>query len=202
MVASALGALNTETAEILREGFQQVMKLVADVANREAGAVADLFVFEILLVFELQEGAILLWQLGQEQPDGPGCFLAGELPVRGVIFVLSVGRFFIGLPAMIAEVIESQIADRTIEPRPGMRDILPVGVEPEKGLLDEVFRSLPPAGQAVGKAQQRAFLGLEDLAESRFLRVFFDKRKDLRHFNPGLWDGDFHAVRFAESWLS
>jgi hypothetical protein len=47
-------------------------------------------------------------------------------------------------------------------------DFVPVGVEFEEGVLDEVFRRLPLADQSVGEAQQRGFLRLEDLAEGWF----------------------------------
>jgi hypothetical protein len=66
---------------------------------------------------------------------------------------------------VIAEVVEGEIADGAEEPGAGMGDVFPVGMEFEKGFLDEVLGGFPLADESVGVSKQRGFLGFEDLTE-------------------------------------
>jgi len=69
---------------------------------------------------------------------------------------------------VVAEVAEGEIAGAAEEPGPRMGDFFPVGVEFEEGVLNDVFRGLALAEQAVGVAEQHGFLRVEDLAECGF----------------------------------
>ena len=62
--------------------------------------------------------------------------------------------------------IEGEIADAAEEPGAGTFDFLPVGVEPEEGILDDVLGSLAVACESMSETEERRFLGIEYLAES------------------------------------
>lgn len=57
---SSLVAVDAQSAQAFGQAFQEVMELVADVSDREAGALADLFVFEIFLILQFEEFAVLI----------------------------------------------------------------------------------------------------------------------------------------------
>ena len=139
---------------------------------------------------------------GQAEADGPRGLQPGQMPVGAAGAVRRIGHFVGRFALVIAEVVEGEIADGAVEPCLRMGDLLPVRMEPEEGLLDEVFRGFPTAGQAVGEAQQGAFFRLEDLPEARFLLAHRGGRQHLRDFNHGWCCGDFHAGGDAISWLS
>jgi len=56
---SVFGVFDAEAAEGIREVFEGVMELVADVADAESGALADLVVFEAFVIFEGDELALV-----------------------------------------------------------------------------------------------------------------------------------------------
>jgi hypothetical protein len=69
---------------------------------------------------------------------------------------------------MIAEVAEGEIAGAAEEPGAGMGDFLPMGVQFEKGVLDDIFGSFALAQKSVGVAEQWGFFRVEDLPECGF----------------------------------
>ena len=75
---SALGAFDAEAAEGVGEVFQGVVEFVADVADGEAGALADLVVFEVFVVFQRDEVAVGGIEFGNEELEGADGFLAAE----------------------------------------------------------------------------------------------------------------------------
>jgi hypothetical protein len=70
---------------------------------------------------------------------------------------------------VVAEVVEGEVADGFEEPGARVGDVVPVGVEFEEGVLDEVLGGLPLADESVGEAEQRGFLRFEDLSECGFV---------------------------------
>lgn len=179
-----------------------MMELVADVPDTETGALADLVVFEVLVVFQLDELPVVFAEFRQEEADGPRGFEPGEVPVGAAGVIRRIRHLVPGFPLVIAEVIQGEISDRAVKPGFRVGDLLPVRMEPEEGLLDEVFRGFPPAGQTVGEAQQGALFRLEDLSESGFLLIHRGGRQHLRDFNHDWCCDDFHAGEDADSWLS
>ena len=56
---------------------------------------------------------------------------------------------------VVAEVGEGEVSDAAEEPGARVDDFVPVCVEFEEGILDEVFRGFALADEAVGVAEQR-----------------------------------------------
>ena len=129
-----------------------MVELVADIADGESGFLADLFVFQVLVVLELDELAVLVLELGEEEADGPRGFESGQMAVGAAGVVRRVRSFVGRFTLVVAQVIEGEIADGAVKPGLRVRDLFPVGMESQEGLLDEVFRNLPATGQAVGEA--------------------------------------------------
>jgi hypothetical protein len=142
--------------------------------------VADLIVFEILVVFEADEVALFGWEFCEEELEGSDGFEFAECEVgfrgvgRGV-----VGGFERGFALVVAEVVEGEVADGSEEPGSWVDDFLPVGVEADEGFLDEVFGGFALADEAVGEFEEWGFLGFEDCPECGFFLHGWVKRKDL-----------------------
>ena len=77
--AVAAGDLvRSEAAEGIGEVLEGVVEFVAYVSDREAGAFADLIVFEIFVVLEGDEIAVGGIEFGDEELEGADGFLAAE----------------------------------------------------------------------------------------------------------------------------
>jgi hypothetical protein len=63
---------------------------------------------------------------------------------------------------------EGEISEAAEEPGTRVDDFVPVGVEFEERVLDEILRGFALADQAVGIAEQRGFFRVEDLTECGF----------------------------------
>lgn len=135
------------------------MKFVADVADGETGLEANLFVFEALFVFETDEGLVGFREFGEEEPEGTECFKMAEVDVRGRIKVESIRRWGIGVMGRIADVVESEVADGAVEPRFWGIDLIPVGVEFEESVLNEIFGGLSLFDEAESEVEKIGFLG-------------------------------------------
>jgi hypothetical protein len=174
---SALRAFDAETAEGVGQILEGVVEFVADVADGEAGALADLVVFEVFVVFEGNELAVGGIEFGDEELEGADGFEVAEgLVGIGRVAGEFMDEFGVDFALVVAEVVEGEVADGTKEPGAGVGDVFPVGVEFEKGFLDEVFGGLPLADEAAGVAEQRGFLRFEDLPECRFFLHGVSKR--------------------------
>ena len=132
-----------------------MVEFIADVADGEAGVLADLVVFEVVVVFEGNEHAVGGIEFADEELEGAEGFEAAEcfFGIRGVGLVFLV-RVDGGFAAVVTEVVEGEVADGAEQPGTGIGDILPVGVEFEERLLDEVLCGFPLADQAEGVAEQ------------------------------------------------
>lgn len=80
----AFGGFDAHAAKGIGEGFEEVVEFVADVADGESGLVADLIVFEILVVFEADEVSLFGWEFGEEELEGSDGFefVEGEVGFR------------------------------------------------------------------------------------------------------------------------
>jgi hypothetical protein len=125
-------------------------------------------------------------QLGEQESDGAGgleapdrvAVAAGGIPLGGLVDE--------SLALVVAQVVQGKIADGAVKPGFRVRHLVPVGMEPQEGLLHQVLRHFATPHHAVGKAQERTFLRFEDLPERRFLLGHRGERKQRRGFNPGL----------------
>jgi len=174
---SALGAFDAEAAEGIGEVLEGVVEFVAYVSDREAGAFADLIVFEIFVVLEGDEIAVGGIEFGDEELEGADGFLAAEglIGIGRIAFPIVRGVDG-GFAFVVSEVVEGEVSDGAEKPGAGIGDVFPVGVEFEERFLDEVFGGLPLADEAVGVAEQRGFLRFEDLPECRFFLHGVSKR--------------------------
>ena len=77
----SFGVIDAHAAEVLTQGFEEVVELVAHVSDAESGALADLVVFKVFVVFEFQEGPVLVPEFGQEEADGSRGPHAGQMPL-------------------------------------------------------------------------------------------------------------------------
>ncbi len=154
--SSAFGGFDAEAAEGVGEVFEGVVEFVADVADAEAGALADLVVFEAFVVFERNERLIVLVEFGDEELEGADGFefAEGLFGIGRLAFPFAAG-FEGGFAFVIAEVVEGEISDGAEEPGAGIGDIFPMFVKSEESLLHEVLRRFPLADEAVGVAQER-----------------------------------------------
>ena len=75
---SAFGGFDAEAAEGVGEVLEGVVEFVADVGDAEAGALADLVVFEVFVVFERDERAVVGIEFGNEELEGADGFEAAE----------------------------------------------------------------------------------------------------------------------------
>jgi hypothetical protein len=101
--------------------------------------------------------------------------------------------------AMIAKVAEGEVAGAAEQPSAGVGHMIPVGVELEEGVLDEVFCGFALPYEALGVTEQRRFLCFEDLAECGFGLHFRGSRRGgrqgiLARFNhlEGVGEVGFH----------
>ena len=132
------------------------MEFVTDVADAEAGALADLVVFEVFVVFQRDELAVVGIEFGNEELEGADGFEAAErLFGIGRVALEIVAGVDGGFAFMVAEVVEGEVVDGAEKPGARVADVFPVGVEFEKCLLDEVFGGFPLTDQAVGVSEQR-----------------------------------------------
>jgi hypothetical protein len=60
------------------EVFKSMVEFITDIADAEAGALADLFVFEVFVVFEGDELAVVGIEFGDEELQGADRFEAAE----------------------------------------------------------------------------------------------------------------------------
>ena len=194
---SAFRAFDAEAAEGVGEVFQGVVEFVADVSDGESGTLADLIVFEVLVVLEGDELAVVGIEFGNEELEGADGFEFAD----GLLWIGGIGgevveEFGSGFALVVAEVVEGEVSDAAEEPGAGVGDVFPVGVEFDEGFLDEVFGRLALADEAVGVAEQWGFLRLEDLSECRFFLHGGSKRdhRIASGISPGLGAGglDFH----------
>jgi len=147
---------DAEVAERVGEVFEGVVEFVTDIADAEAGALADLFVFEVFVVFKRDELAVVGVEFGNEELEGADGFEAAErLFGIGREALEIVGGVDGGFAFVVAEVVESEVVDRAEKPGARVADIFPVGVEFKEGVLNEVFGGFPLADQAVGISKQR-----------------------------------------------
>jgi hypothetical protein len=75
---SAISGLDPQSSQRVGEVFEGVVEFVADVANGEAGALADLVVFEVFVVFEGDELAVVGIEFGNEELQGADGFEVAE----------------------------------------------------------------------------------------------------------------------------
>ena len=162
----AISRFNAEAAERVGEIFQGVVEFIADVADTEAGALADLIVFEAVPVFEGNKGAVIFVELGDEQLQGSDGFEFSEdlfgAGIRAFPFAVGVHGSF---PLMVAEMTESEIADAAEKPGARVDHFLPMRMKLEEGVLDEIFRGFALADQAMGKSEQWRFFRDKHLPE-------------------------------------
>jgi hypothetical protein len=137
-----------------------VVEFITDVGDGEVGLCGDFLVAEAGKVFEGDEGAVGFWEFGDEELEGSDGFEFSEgvfgsrergFPFFGILF----GGFEGGVAFVVAEVVEGEVADASEEPRAGVFDFVPVGVEAHEGVLDDVFCGFALAGEAVGVTQER-----------------------------------------------
>lgn len=180
------------------------MEFVADVADAEAGALADLVVFEVFVVFEGDEHAVIGVEFGDEELQGADGFEAAErlLGIWRVALPLVAGVDG-SFTAMVTEVVEGEVSDRAEQPGAGVADILPVRVEFDERVLDEVLGGFPLAYQSVGVSEQCGFLRFENLPECRFVLHGISKRdhRIASGISPrmGAGGGCFHDLARAGS---
>jgi len=132
-----------------------MVEFVADVPGTHPGARGDLVVFEFFPVLQLEEFAVAVIQLGHQQAQRAQRFQPAEVAIRGAARAFPlVGFIERGFPPTMTEMIEREILQTAVKPRPGLAHLLPVLLELEKGVLHQVFRRLPHAGQTEGVTQQ------------------------------------------------
>jgi hypothetical protein len=201
---SAFGGFDAEASERIGEALEKVVELVADVAGAEAGVFGDLVVLEAVVVFHFQEASVVIAEFGNEEAEGAGGFEAAEVLLGGGAGAFPLaGVIERGFAAALPEVVEGEIAEAAVEPGAGLLDLGPVLVEAEEAFLDEVLGGFPDPGEAVGEAEERTLLGLEDLPECGF---FLHGGSDRHDGGPGWvsrrWmDGSpgFHGRKRARS---
>ncbi len=107
------------------------------------------------MVFEGDERAVSGVEFGDEELEGADGFEAAKrLFGVGRVALPFVAGVDGGFAAVVTEVVEGEVADGAEQPGAGIGDILPVGVEFEKRLLDKVLRGFPLADQTVGVTEQ------------------------------------------------
>lgn len=140
------------------------MKFVADIADAEAGALADLVVFEVFVVFERDEMAVGGIEFGNEELQcAEGFEFAERLVGFGGVALKIIGGVDRCFAFVVAEVVECEVADGAEKPRARIGDVFPMRVEFEKNILHQVFGGFPLTHEAVSVAQQWRFLRRENL---------------------------------------
>lgn len=89
--------------------------------------------------------------------------LAKRLTGIWIVALKLIQIFNRSLTLVIADVTESKIPSAAEKPCARVSDLVPMGVEFDKRILDEVLSRFTLADKAVGIAQQWGFLRLEDL---------------------------------------
>ncbi len=125
--------------------------------------------------------------------------------IRGVAlpFMAVVER---GFAFVVADVVDLEVSDTAEKPSARVFDVVPMGVEFHKRILNEVFGSLPLADETMGIAEQWGFLRFEDLPECRFF-LHGGSKRDHRiasgiSLDPGAGGRGFHESARAFSCLS
>jgi len=131
------------------------VKFVTNIAYREAGALADLIIFEVFVIFEGDELAFVGVEFGNEELQGAD----GFEPSKGCIGLggaaLDIfGVFDRSFVFAVADVIEGEVANRSEKPCSRVGDVIPVGVELQESILNEVLGGFPLANETIGETEQ------------------------------------------------
>ncbi len=142
------------------------MEFIPDVADAEAGALADLVVFQTIVVFQGDEFSVVFVEFGDEQLQRAERLELAER-LAGIIFVvlkfLRIGDGSLAL--VVANVAEREIAGAAKNPSTRIGNLVPMRLEFHECVLDDVLCRFPLTEQTVGVAEQRRFLRLENLPE-------------------------------------
>ncbi len=141
-----------------------MVELVADIPDAEAGALADLVVFETFVIFERNESTVVFGEFGNQSLEGrDGIELAEHLAgirIMALKFAFVIDR---RLALVIADVAEGEISHAAEKPCSRVYYLVPVGVQFQKRVLDEILSGFSLADEAMGIAEEWGFLCVEDL---------------------------------------
>ena len=148
--------------------LEDVVEPVADVADAEAGAFADFAVFEVFVVFQSDQFLIGFIQFGDEESEMTFRFqfaqsLIGRFPGRRGFG----GNFSDHFQPVIAPVIRGSIPYAPIQPRDRFPDIVPMLMQLEERVLDDLLRDLASPDQPERVAKQLRLLRLEHRKQPR-----------------------------------
>jgi hypothetical protein len=148
--------------------LEDVVEPVADVADAEAGAFADFAVFEVFVVFQADQFLIGFIQFGDEESEMTFRFqfaqrFIGRFPGRRGFG----GHFSDHFQPVIAPVIRGAIPNAPIQPRDRLPDIVPMLMQLEERVLDDLLRDLTSTDQPERIAKQLGLLRLEHRKQPR-----------------------------------
>jgi hypothetical protein len=162
----SVDSVDAELLEFAGQVFEEVMEFVADVSGAESGAFRDFPVFQVLHIFEAKQFLVRGLQLSDGESEMALCLESPE----SFIGSFTVGFWLTGgiaddLAFGIAVVIGGAVAHTAVEPGNWFAHFVPMGMELEEGVLDDLFSDLAATGQAVGVVEKFGFLGEENVVQ-------------------------------------